>query len=100
MVTEENGDRLQSFFGRIKFSTEKISLPFEDLESPFIDELAWKKPKCLETEKEDAHVMTEEEDAHVVTEDAHVMTEKEDAHVFYGTFIYCLAATDTDIGCL
>jgi hypothetical protein len=86
------------------------------LESPFIDELAWKKPKCLETEKEDAHVMTEEEDAHVVTEDAHVVTEKEDAHVvtedahvvtekedahvFYGTFICCLAATDTDIGCL
>jgi hypothetical protein len=63
------------------------------LESPFIDELAWKKPKCLETEKEDAHVVTEEEDAHVVTE-------KEDAHVFYGTFICCLAATDTDIGCL
>jgi hypothetical protein len=51
------------------------------LESPFIDELAWKKPKCLETEKEDAHVMTEEEDAHVVTEDAHVVTQKEDAHV-------------------
>jgi CO dehydrogenase/acetyl-CoA synthase beta subunit len=79
------------------------------LESPFIDELAWKKPKCLETEKEDAHVVTEEEDAHVVTEDAyvvtekedaHVVTEKEDAHVFYGTFICCLAATDTDIGCL
>jgi hypothetical protein len=79
------------------------------LESLFIDELAWKKPKCLETEKEDAHVMTEEEDAHVVTEkedahvvteDAHVVTEKEDAHVFYGTFICCLAATDTDIGCL
>jgi len=70
------------------------------LKSPFIDELAWKKPKCLETEKEDAHVMTEEENAHVVTEDAHVVTEKEDAHVFYGTFICCLAATDTDIGCL
>jgi len=63
------------------------------LESPFIDELAWKKPKCLETEKEDAHVVTEKEDAHVVTE-------KEDAYVFYGTFICCLAATDTDIGCL
>jgi hypothetical protein len=78
--------------------------------------LAWKNPKCLETEKEDAHVMTEEEDAyvviedahvvtekedaHVVTEDAHVVTEKEDAHVFYRTFICCLAATDTDIGCL
>jgi hypothetical protein len=45
-------------------------------------------------------VVTEKEDAHVVTEDAHVVTEKEDAHVFYGTFICCLAATDTDIGCL
>jgi len=88
--------------------------PLKHLKSPFIDELAWKKPKCLETEKEDAHVMTEEENAHVVTEDAHVVTEKEDAHVvtedahvvtedahvFYGTFICCLAATDTDIGCL
>jgi hypothetical protein len=52
--------------------------------------LAWKKPKCLETEKEDAYVMTEEEDAHVVTEDAHVVTKKEDAYVFYGTFI-CLS---------
>ena len=90
------------------FSSGKIIVCLlKNLESPFIDELAWKKPKCLVTEKEDAHVVTEKEDAHVVIEDAHVVTkdvhmvtEKEDAHVFYGTFICCLVATDTDIGCL
>jgi hypothetical protein len=45
LVTEENGDRLQSFFGRIKFSTEKISLPFEAFGVPFYRRVGMEEAK-------------------------------------------------------